>query len=272
MATMYSATRPLMLEVFRQRANVNLNKSLASFARRLLSFAASEQGEVSAVSRRAGGELPPVHGPQCFQMFNWLFAFSYSFWTGFARGVGSLSPSVFSFRMLSLLHARLLSCAASEKVLRGFGSLTTGGRWATASPRTPVFSGVFNHLAVLLSHARSLSFAASEQVWRGFGSFASGGRWAAASPRTPVFSGVFSHLAVLLSYARLLSFAASEQVWRGFGSFASGGRWAATSPRTPVFSGVFSHLVVVLSHARLLASAASEQVWRGFGSFASGGR
>ena len=29
----------------------------------------SRPGDSSAVSRRAGGGLPPVHGPQCFWMF-----------------------------------------------------------------------------------------------------------------------------------------------------------------------------------------------------------
>ena len=44
---------------------------VASPHAQLPSFAPSEQcmGQVSAVSRRAGGGLPPVHGPQCFGMF-----------------------------------------------------------------------------------------------------------------------------------------------------------------------------------------------------------
>ena len=44
---------------------------VASSHAQLPSFAPSEQcmGQVSAVSRRAGGGLPPVHGPQCFGIF-----------------------------------------------------------------------------------------------------------------------------------------------------------------------------------------------------------
>ena len=44
---------------------------VASPHAQLPSFAPSEQcmGQVSAVSRRAGGGLPPVHGPQCFGIF-----------------------------------------------------------------------------------------------------------------------------------------------------------------------------------------------------------
>ena len=47
--------------------------SLGCFHLPLLLFAPSEQvWRASAVSRRAGGGLPPVHGPQCFGIFNLL--------------------------------------------------------------------------------------------------------------------------------------------------------------------------------------------------------
>ena len=114
--------------------------------------------------------------------------------------VGALSFWAVFFSLnasgLVLVHARLHLFAPFEMVDGDFGSFASGGRWAAASPRTPMFwesvCVFFYHLAVVLAHARLLSFAASEQVWRGFGSFASGGRWAAASPRTPVFSESFS--------------------------------------------------------------------------------
>ena len=46
---------------------------------------------------------------------------------------------VFSLVVIVLSHAHLLAFAASEQVWRGFGSFASGGRWAAASPRTPVF-------------------------------------------------------------------------------------------------------------------------------------
>ena len=71
------------------------------------------------------------------------------------RAVGcrqSTDPNVFGivFRHLAavLSHAHLLAFAASEQVWRGFGSFASGGRWAAASPRTPVFSGIFSRLVV----------------------------------------------------------------------------------------------------------------------------
>ena len=49
-----------------------------------------------------------------------------------------------------VVTARLLPFAASEQVWEGFDRFASGGRWAAASPRTPVFSEPFSHLDVLV--------------------------------------------------------------------------------------------------------------------------
>ena len=81
--------------------------------------------------------------------------------------VGALSFWAVFFSLnasgLVLVHARLHLFAPFEMVDGDFGSFASGGRWAAASPRTPVFSDVFQSLIVGLPLARLHPFASSEQ-------------------------------------------------------------------------------------------------------------